>query len=144
MLCVDEKTQIQALDRTQPILPLKVYQPKRITSTYKRNGAAHLIAALAVQTGEITAQTMESNNSENFLSLLKKLNHTYRNKKLRIICDDFAVHKNQDLRQWLETKKSKIQLHFMPTYSSWLNQIKIWFNILTKNVVKGRSMEIET
>jgi len=61
---------------------------------------------------------MESNNSENFLSFLKKLNHTYRNKKLHIICDNFAAPKNQDLRQWLETKERKIQLHFTPTYSS--------------------------
>jgi len=137
VLCVDEKTQIQALDRTQPILPLKVHQPKRITSTYKRNGTAHLIAALAVHTGQITAQTMESNNSEKFLSFLKKLDRKYRNKKLHIICDNLAVHKNQEVKQWLESKQRKIQLHFTPTYSSWLNQIEIWFNILTKDVLKG-------
>lgn len=73
VLCVDEKTQIQALDRTQPELPLRSGNPKRQTVTYKRNGTVSLIAALSVHTGEITAKTMNSNNSENFLSFLKRL-----------------------------------------------------------------------
>jgi len=64
-------------------------------------------------------------------------NRKYRNKKLHIICDNLAVHKNQEVKQWLESKQRKIQLHFTPTYSSWLNQIEIWFNILTKDVLKG-------
>lgn len=73
VLCVDEKTQIQALDRTQPELPMRPGNPKRLTSTYKRNGTKSLIAALAVHTGEITAKTMDSNNSETFLSFYKNL-----------------------------------------------------------------------
>ena len=73
VLCVDEKTQIQALDRTQPELPLRAGNPKRLTATYKRNGTVSLIAALSVHTGEITANTMKSNNAANFLSFLKRL-----------------------------------------------------------------------
>lgn len=136
VLCVDEKTQIQALDRTQPILPLKENAPKRMTATYKRNGTVALIAALAVHTGEVTAQPMKSNNAENFLAFLKKLDRTYRNKKLHIIVDNLAVHKNDKVKQWLKSKR-KITLHFTPTYSSWLNQVEIWFNILSKDVLKG-------
>lgn len=136
VLCVDEKTQIQALDRTQPVLPLKEKAPKRLTTTYKRNGTVALIAALAVHTGEITAQTMQSNNAENFLGFLKRLDRTYRNKTLHIIVDNLAVHKNKNVKEWLDRKR-KINLHFTPTYSSWLNQIEIWFNILTKDVLKG-------
>ncbi len=136
VLCVDEKTQIQALDRTQPILPLKEGAPKRMTATYKRNGTVALIAALAVHTGEITAQPIKSNNAENFLAFLKKLDRTYRNKKLHIIVDNLAVHKNEKVKQWLAGKR-KINLHFTPTYSSWLNQVEIWFNILSKDVLKG-------
>jgi len=136
VLCVDEKTQIQALDRTQPVLPLKEKMPKRMTNTYKRNGTVSLIAALAVHTGEITARTIPSNNTENFLSFLKKLDRTYRNKKLHIIVDNLAVHKNKAVEEWLKGKR-KITLHFTPTYSSWLNQIEIWFNMLTKDVLKG-------
>jgi len=136
VLSVDEKTQIQALDRTQPELPMKPDKPRRHTSTYKRHGTVSLIAALAVQSGEITANTMESNNSENFLKFLKKLDRTYRNKHLHIIVDNLSVHKNKEVKQWLEKKKRKITMHFTPTYSSWLNQIEIWFGILTKDVLK--------
>jgi putative transposase len=136
VLCVDEKTQIQALDRTQPLLPLQSGKPKRMTATYKRNGTVSLIAALAVHTGEVVANTMKSNNAANFLSFLKKLDRTYRNKTLHIIVDNLSVHKDKEVKEWLATKR-KVKIHFTPTYSSWLNQVEIWFNILTKDVVKG-------
>lgn len=136
VICVDEKTQIQALDRTQPELPLKAGAPKRHTATYKRNGTVSLIAALAVHSGEVTAKTIKANNAGNFLKFLKALDRKYRNKKLHIIADNLAIHKHKDVREWLAGKR-KIQLHFTPTYSSWLNQVEIWFNILTKDVVKG-------
>lgn len=136
VLCVDEKTQIQALDRTQPVLPLKEKAPKRMTATYKRNGTVSLIAALAVHSGEITAQTMVSNNAENFLGFLKKLDRAYRHKTLHIIVDNLAIHKNQKVKEWLQGKR-KVKLHFTPTYSSWLNQVEMWFNILSKDVLKG-------
>ena len=136
VLCIDEKTQIQALDRTQPLLPLKSGQPKRYTATYKRNGTVALIAALAVHTGEITAKTVTSNNAVNFLKFLKKLDRTYRGKKLHIIVDNLSVHKNKEVKTWLAGKR-KFKIHFTPTYSSWLNQVEIWFNILTKDVIKG-------
>jgi putative transposase len=135
VLCVDEKTQIQALDRTQPVLPLKEKAPKRITATYKRNGTVSLIAALAVHSGEVTAKTMKSNNVENFLGFLKRLDRAYRNKTLHIIVDNLAIHKNQRVKDWLKRKR-KVKLHFTPTYSSWLNQVEIWFNILTKDLLK--------
>lgn len=136
VICVDEKTQIQALDRTQPELPLRSGNPRRQTATYKRNGTVSLIAALAVHTGEVTADTIESNNAENFLKFLKKLDRKYRNKQLHIIVDNLTVHKHKDVMEWVNGKR-KIHLHFTPTYSSWLNQIEIWFNILTKDVIKG-------
>jgi transposase len=136
VICVDEKTQIQALDRTQPELPLRSGNPKRQTATYKRNGTVSLIAALAVHTGEITAKTMKSNNAENFLKFLKSLDRKYRNKKIHVIADNLSIHKHNDVKQWVEGKR-KISMHFTPTYSSWLNQVEIWFNILTKDVVKG-------
>lgn len=136
VICVDEKTQIQALDRTQPELPLRSGNPRRHTATYKRNGTVSLIAALAVHTGEVTVDTIESNNAENFLKFLKKFDRKYRNKQLHIIVDNLAVHKHKDVMEWVNGKR-KIHLHFTPTYSSWLNQIEIWFNILTKDVIKG-------
>ena len=136
VLCVDEKTQIQALDRSQPMLPLKPGQPRRLTATYKRNGTVALIAALAVHTGEITAKTVTSNTTENFLKFLKKLDRTYTGKTLHIIVDNLPIHKNKEVVKWLEGKR-KFRFHFTPTYSSWLNQVEIWFNMLTKDVIKG-------
>lgn len=136
VLCVDEKTQIQALDRTQPELPLRTGNPKRLTATYKRNGVVNLIASLAVHKGEVIAEAIESNNAENFLKFLKKLASAYRGKKLYIIADNLAAHKHESVKKWVE-KNKRVELHHTPTYSSWLNQVEIWFNILSKDVLKG-------
>ena len=136
VLSIDEKTQIQALDRTQPELPLRQGNPKRHTTTYKRHGTVSLIAALAVHTGEITARTIEKNNSENFLKFLKHLFRKYPHKQLHIIADNLNVHKQKDVTEWIASK-ARVHIHFTPTYSSWLNQVEIWFNILTKDVLKG-------
>lgn len=136
VLSVDEKTQIQALDRTQPVLPLKEKAPKRLTTTYKRNGTVALLAALSVHKGEITAKTVDKNNAENFLLFLKELYRKYPRKHLHVIVDNLTVHKHKDVEQWVNSKK-RLTLHFTPTYSSWLNQIEIWFNIFTKDVLKG-------
>lgn len=136
VLSVDEKTQMQALDRSQPELPLRSGQPKRLTATYKRNGTVSLIAALAVHEGEVTAQTIDKNNHDNFLKFLKKLYRKYPGKHLHIIADNLNVHKHHKVKEWLASKK-RVTMHFTPTYSSWLNQIEIWFNILSKDVLKG-------
>jgi transposase len=136
VISVDEKTSIQALDRSQPELPLRTGNPKRLTATYKRNGTVSLIAALAVHLGEITADTMDKNNAQNFLKFLKKIYRKYKVKHLHIIADNLNVHKQKDVLEWVNSKK-RITLHYTPTYSSWLNQIEIWFNILSKDVLKG-------
>lgn len=136
VLSVDEKTQIQALDRTQPELPLRSGNPRRQTATYKRNGTVSLIAALAVHDGEITAKTIDKNNADNFLAFLKHIHRKYPRKQLHIIVDNLAVHKHQMVKEWVASKR-RVTMHFTPTYSSWLNQIEIWFNILTKDVLKG-------
>lgn len=137
VISVDEKTQIQALDRSQPELPLRAGQPRRQTATYKRNGVVALIAALALHNGEVTADAIESNNSANFLRFLKRLLRKYPHKHLHVIVDNLAVHKHKSVKEWLAAHKGRITLHFTPTYSSWLNQIEIWFNILSKDVLKG-------
>lgn len=136
VLCVDEKTQMQALDRTQEELPLRPGNPRRQTATYVRHGTTSFIAALAVHNGEITGQPIERNNSATFLRFLKKLDRKYTNVHLHIIVDNLQVHKTAEVKAWLRRKR-KITLHFTPTYSSWLNQIEIWFNLLTRDVIKG-------
>lgn len=135
VLSVDEKTQIQALDRTQPELPMKKGQVRRLTNTYKRNGVVNLIAALAVHTGEVTARNIERNNAVNFLKFLKLIDRKYRNVEVHIILDNLSVHKNKEVKEWL-SKKRKFTVHYTPTYSSWLNQIETWFSIMTRDVLK--------
>ena len=135
VLSVDEKTQIQALDRTQPELPMKKGHVRRLTNTYKRNGVVNLIAALAVHTGEITARDIDRNNATNFLKFLRLIDRKYRNVEIHIIIDNLAVHKNKEVKEWLNSKR-KFHVHYTPTYSSWLNQIETWFSIMTRDVLK--------
>ncbi len=135
VLSVDEKTQMQALSRTQPELPARPGDTRKQTATYKRNGTLALMAALEVQSGKITAKTIENNNSQTFLEFLKDLDCIYEGKELHIIADNLSAHKNKDVLAWVESKEN-ITMHFTPTYSSWLNQIEIWFNIFTRDVIK--------
>lgn len=135
VLSVDEKTQIQALDRTQPELPMRKGKVRRLTNTYKRNGTVSLIAALAVHDGSVTARNIDRNDADNFLKFLKLLDRKYRNVELHLILDNLSVHKNKKVQEWV-AKKRKFHVHFTPTYSSWLNQIEIWFGILTRDVLK--------
>jgi transposase len=136
VICVDEKTQIQALDRTQPLLPLKPGKPKRLTATYKRNGTVSLFAALSVHTGKIMGKTEARADGGSFLKFLKSIAKKYKNKQLHIILDNHSIHKKSDVLVWLDSQKN-ISIHYTPTYSSWLNQIEIWFGIMTKDVLKG-------
>lgn len=135
VLSVDEKSQIQALDRTQPLLPMRPGSPKRLTATYKRNGTTCLLAALAVHAGTIEGRCVESSNHMEFLKFLKLLYRKHPGKHLHVIVDNLAVHKHQKIKEWLAGKK-RMTLHFTPTYSSWLNQVEIWFNIFSRDVLK--------
>lgn len=135
VLSVDEKTQIQALDRTQPELPLRKGDARRLTNTYKRNGTVNLMASLAVHSGEITTREVSRNNSDNFLKFLRVLDRKYRNVQIHLIMDNLSMHKSKKVKKWL-SKKRKFHVHYTPTYSSWLNQIEIWFSILTRHVLK--------
>ena len=136
VLCVDEKSQIQAVDRTQPLLPMKPGTPKRLTATYKRHGTTCLLAALAVHDGAVHGRCVDSTRHENFLNFLKHLYRSYPGKSLHVIADNLSAHKHSDVLAWVE-KRRRLTLHFTPTYASWLNQIEIWFNIFTRDVVKG-------
>lgn len=136
VLCVDEKSQIQALDRTQPLLPMRPDDPARLTATYKRNGTTCLLAALSVHQDEVTAKCVDSANSQEFLKFLKQLYRKNPGKDLHVIVDNLATHKQADVKSWVASKK-RIHMYFTPTYASWLNQIEIWFNIFTRDVLRG-------
>ena len=136
VLSVDEKTQIQVTDRTQPALPMRMGRARRLTATDKRNGTTCLLAALSVHEGQVTAKTIDSNNHEAFLSFLKRLYRENPGRHLHVIVDNLSVHKHRKVREWIE-KRRRLTLQFTPTYASWLNQIEIWFNIFSRDVLKG-------
>jgi putative transposase len=136
VLSVDEKSQIQALDRTQPELPLRPGNPKRQTATYTRHGTTCLLAALAVHEGTVEARCVDSNNRHVFLAFLKSLYRAHPHKHLHVIVDNLPLHKHPDVMEWV-SRRRRLTLHFTPTYASWLNQIEIWFHIFSQDVVKG-------
>lgn len=136
VLSVDEKSQIQALDRTQPELPLRAGKPRRLTNTYTRHGTTSLLAALVVHEGEVTGRCVDSHNHCSFLAFLKYLYRKYPHKQLHVIADNLSAHKHKDVMEWVNRRR-RLTLHFTPTYASWLNQIEIWFSIFTRDVVKG-------
>jgi len=136
VLSVDEKSQIQALDRTQPQLPMRAGEPRRLTATYKRHGTTCLLAALSVHDGEVTARCRDKNDHATFLAFLKTLYRKYPGRHLYVICDNLSVHKHTEVREWAERRR-RLTILYTPTYASWLNQVEIFFNIFTREVVRG-------
>lgn len=136
VFCIDEKTSIQALDRTQPGLPLKKGRCGTITHDYKRNGTSTLFAALEVATGNITGECYQKHTHKEFLKFVKKVeSQTDKNKDLHIIVDNYATHKHEKVRKWLKRNK-RVFLHFTPTSSSWLNLVERFFGLLTEKQLK--------
>jgi transposase len=135
VVCVDEKTQIQALDRTQPELPMRAGSERRLTATYKRLGTTCLLAALAVHSGEVSGRCVERNDHETFLRFLKGLYRANPRRELHVILDNLSVHKHTEVLAWAG-KRRRLTLHFTPTYASWLNQVEIWFGIFARDVLR--------
>ena len=135
VLCVDEKSQIQALDRTQPILPLRPGLPERATHDYRRHGTTTLFAALEVATGKVTDACYDRHRHEEFLDFLKKVARAYPRRELHVVVDNYRTHKHPDVEAWL-AKHSRITLHFTPTSGSWLNLVEVFFGIITRQAIR--------
>jgi putative transposase len=135
VLSVDEKTSIQALDRTQPLLPMKPHLLERRSFEYKRNGVTSLMAALEVHSGKIHGQCIENNNSDSFIKFLRKLINMHPDKELHVIVDNGSSHVSKKTREWL-SKQKRLHVHYTPTHASWLNQIEIWFGILSRKIIR--------
>jgi len=138
VLCVDEKSQIQALERSQPILPIRPGLPERATHDYVRHGTATLFAALEVATGRVTDQVFDRHRHQEFLRFLKRVAKEYPRRELRIVLDNYGTHKHPVVREWLESHP-RIHLHFTPTGASWLNMVEIFFGIITKQAIRRGS-----
>ena len=138
VLCMDEKTSIQALDRTQASLPMKPGRAGTMTHDYKRHGTTTLFAALDVLTGRVIGQCQPRHRHEEFVKFLKTIDHeTPDELDVHLILDNYATHKHDAVTSWLK-RHPRFQLHFTPTSSSWLNQVERWFRDLTdKNLRRG-------
>ena len=135
VFCVDEKTAIQALDRLDPVLPLSPGRLERHGFEYKRNGTLSLYAALDVKTGKVQGKIAERHTSAEFVSFLQQvIAGCNPRQEIHIILDNLSAHKTNQVEEFLE-RNSHVKLHFTPTYSSWLNQVEIWFARLEREVI---------
>jgi len=141
VVCVDEKSQIQALDRTAPPLPLKPGLAARRTHDYTRHGTTTLFAALETATGKITADACyPRHRHQEFLRFLKKVARAHPDVDLHVVLDNYGTHKHPEVRRWLaRPENQRITLHFTPTSCSWLNMVEIFFGIITRQAIRRGS-----
>jgi putative transposase len=139
VLCVDEKSQIQALDRTQPVLPMGLGYVEGITHQYVRHGTLTLFAALDLTTGEVIAQCKKRHRHQEFLQFLKHIEANVPEKlDIHLVVDNYATHKHAKVRNWLAARP-RYHVHYTPTYASWLNQVETWFHIITQKAIRRGS-----
>lgn len=136
VLCVDEKSQIQALDRTQPGLPMKKGRCGTMTHDYKRNGTTTLFAALSMLDGKVIGDCMSRHRHQEFIRFLKKIDsETPSEIDLHLIADNYGTHKHPRVKSWLR-RHPRFHLHFIPTSSSWLNMVERWFREITEKRIR--------
>src|SRR6266852_8728413 len=140
VLSLDEKTQIQALSRTQPLLPLRPGLPARQTHDYRRNGLTSLYAALEVASGRVLGDCTPRHTGADFLRFIKGVARCYRGHELHVVLDNSSTHSTPAVQAWLE-QHPEIQFHFTPKGASWLNMIEAWFGILTRKSVRRGSFD---
>ena len=139
VICVDEKSQIQALDRTQPVLPMGLGYVEGITHQYVRHGTLTLFAALDLATGEVIAQCKKRHRHQEFLQFLRHIEANVPKKlDIHLVVDNYATHKHAKVRNWLAARP-RYHVHYTPTYSSWLNQVETWYHIITQKAIRRGS-----
>jgi putative transposase len=136
VLCVDEKSQIQALDRTQPLLPLGLGYVEGVTHDYIRHGTTTLFAALDIASGNVLTQCKARHRHQEFLAFLRHIDaNVPEGLDIHLVVDNYTTHKHAKVRKWLAARPH-YHIHYTPTYSSWLNQVEIWFNIITQKAIR--------
>jgi transposase len=134
VLCVDEKSQIQALDRTAPMLPMQPGLPERRTHDYRRHGTTTLFAALEIATGRVTGHCLPRHRHQEFLRFLRQIARAYPGVELHLVMDNYAAHKHPAVRAWLAANP-RVKVHFTPTSASWLNLVECWFSIIERQAI---------
>jgi len=140
VLCVDEKSQIQALNRTQPALPMWPGLPARMTHDYTRHGTTSLFAALEVASGKVHGRCFKRHTHLEFIAFLESLARRYPQQQLHLICDNYGTHKHPAVRHWL-TAHRRFHFHFTPTSASWLNLVERWFALITGQAIRRGSFD---
>jgi putative transposase len=136
VLCVDEKSQIQALDRSQPLLPLGLGYAEGVTHDYVRHGTTTLFAALDIATGAVITSCRQRHRHQEFLQFLREVDSSVpEHLDVHLVIDNYATHKHAKVRRWLAARP-RYHVHFTPTYASWLNQVEIWFGIITQRAIR--------
>ena len=143
VLCVDEKSQIQALNRTQPALPMWPGLPARMTHDYTRHGTTSLFAALEVASGKVHGRCFKRHTHVEFIAFLESLAKCYPRLELHLICDNYGTHKHPAVTQWLAAHP-RFHLHFTPTSASWLNLVERWFALITTQAIRRGSFDSVT
>jgi putative transposase len=139
VLCVDEKTQIQALDRTQPLLPMGLGYVEGVTHDYIRHGTTTLFAALDVATGEVITRCKPRHRHQDFLGFLRQIEKSVPGDlDIHLVVDNYCTHKHAKVRAWL-AQRPRFHVHYTPTYASWLNQVERWFGIITQRAIRRGS-----
>ena len=139
VLCVDEKTQVQALNRTQPMLPMGLGYVEGVTHDYVRHGTTTLFAALDIATGQVIAQCKKRHRHQEFLAFLRHIDANVPEPfDVHLIADNYATHKHPKVRAWL-ARRPRYHIHYTPTYASWLNQVERWFGIITQTAIRRGS-----
>lgn len=139
VLCVDEKSQIQALNRTQPVLPMGLGYVEGVTHDYVRHGTTTLFAALDIATGAVFTECKPRHRHQEFLSFLRRLDAAIPEQlDVHLVVDNYATHKHPKVRTWL-AQRPRYQVHYTPTYSSWLNQVERWFGLITQRAIRRGS-----
>jgi len=139
VLCVDEKSQIQALNRTQPVLPMGLGYVEGVTHDYVRHGTTTLFAALDIATGAVFTECKPRHRHQEFLSFLRRLEAAVpEGLDVHLIVDNYATHKHPKVRTWL-AQRPRYHIHYTPTYSSWLNQVERWFGLITQRAIRRGS-----
>lgn len=140
ILCVDEKSQIQALERSQPILPILPGVPERQTHDYYRHGTTTLFAALNILSGKVIGECKEQHKAADYIAFLKKIDRNCpKGKTLHIVADNYSSHKTKEVREYIESKNGRFVEHFIPTHSSWLNIVERWFGEITNKRIRRES-----
>jgi putative transposase len=141
VLCVDEKSQIQALDRTQPMLSMGLGYVEGVPHDYVRHGTTTLFTALDIATDQVLTRCQPRHRHQEYLAFLKQIDaHVPLDLDIHLVVDNYGTHKHAKVKRWL-TAHPRYQVHFIPTYASWLNHVEIWFNIITQKAIRRETFK---